>query len=74
MVLKTWLTVKPDNFISTTKLDSGFVCTQRRSMSRIRQALDTEALFGSAENGHGPLQPALDPVHPASLATFLLKT
>lgn len=79
MRLKTPLTVKSGNFISTAKSDSGFVCMQRRSMSRIEQALGTEEVFGSAgiapeENGHCPLQPALDPVHPASLASFLFRT
>lgn len=48
-------------------------------MSRIEQALGTEATFGSAgiapeENCHDPLQPALDPVHPASLVSFFLRT
>lgn len=47
MGLKTPLAVKSDHFISTAKSDLGFVCTQRRSMSRIEQALSTEAAFGS---------------------------
>lgn len=47
MGLKTPLAVKSGHFTSTTKSDSGFVCTQRRSMSRIEQALSTEVAFGS---------------------------
>lgn len=44
-------------------------------MGRTEDAFDPEAAFASAgtaavQNGHGPLQPARDPVHPPACAFF----
>lgn len=69
------LTVKAGNFISTAK-SSSCTCT---GYSIYMQAFGTEAALGSADtapegSGLDPLQPALDPVHPAARAVFSLRT
>lgn len=48
-------------------------------MGRTEDAFDPGAVFGSAgtalvRNGHGPLQPALDPVHPAARVFFPIRS
>lgn len=76
MGLKTGLTVKAGNFISTAKSNSALTCTE---YNIYMQALITEAALGLAHvapegNGRDPLQPALDPLHPVVHAVFSLRT